>query len=185
MRAALAAHRLAAPRLAAPRLAALALAALGLAAAPALAQEGAELAAAAFVDQDGNPAGSAQLVQTPNGVLLTAQVQGLETGGHGFHIHETGSCEPDFQAAGSHWAPDGRAHGFAVEEGAHKADLPNIFANNDGFATVHLFLPDLSLEEALAGDGSALMVHAQPDNYIDVDSAGARVACGAIETPSD
>lgn len=160
--------------------------ALALLAAPALAQEGAETAAAAFIDAEGNPVGSASLVQTPNGVLLTAQVEGLETGGHGFHIHETGTCEPpDFQSAGGHWAPDGREHGFAVEGGAHKGDLPNIFANNDGFATTHIFMPETTLDAMLAEDGSALMVHAQPDDYIDVDSAGARVACGVIETAAD
>jgi len=30
-------------------------------------------------------------------------------------------------------------------------------------------------------DGSAFIVHAEPDDYLDVSSAGARIACGVIE----
>ena len=51
---------------------------------------------------DGEDMGTVALTQGPNGVLVSADVTGLSPGGHGFHIHEVGSCSPDFGAAGDH-----------------------------------------------------------------------------------
>lgn len=171
--------------------------ALALLAAPALAQPEASaahvslmqnaeaVATATFIQEDGTESGGAMLTETPNGVLLTAEITGLEPGAHGFHIHETGECRPDFQAAGGHYAPTGEPHGFATEEGAHVGDMPNIYAGQDGVARVELFLKDVTLTDGettlLDEDGSALMVHAQPDDYVSADSAGPRSACAVIQ----
>ncbi|MGD9617290.1 MAG: superoxide dismutase family protein [Alphaproteobacteria bacterium] len=35
----------------------------------------------------------------------------------------------------------------------------------------------------LDGDGSAIMIHAAPDDYRDSDSAGGRIACGVVKAP--
>ena len=131
--------------------------------------------------------GGVTLVETPNGVLLTAQIAGLEPGAHGFHIHETGRCEgPDFASAGGHWAPEGKPHGFATEEGPHAGDMPNIFASSDGLATVHVFLDGVTLTGArpmLDEDGAAVIVHERDDTYLSEARSGDRVACAALTAP--
>jgi Cu-Zn family superoxide dismutase len=45
---------------------------------------------------------------TPNGdrVRVVAQVSGLTSGAHGFHVHEKGDCSaPDATSAGGHFNP--------------------------------------------------------------------------------
>ena len=59
----------------------------------------------------GEPMGTATLTQGPNGVLVSVDVTGLVPGTHGLHIHEAGSCSPDFSAAGDHFAVEGQEHG--------------------------------------------------------------------------
>ena len=51
-------------------------------------------------DAQGNPVGEARIVDSPNGILIHADFHDLPPGPHGFHIHETGRCEPSFDAAG-------------------------------------------------------------------------------------
>jgi len=135
---------------------------------------------------DGHAFGQVLLTQAPSGVLISAELSGLTPGAHGFHIHAVGACTPDFTAAGSHFAPGGEPHGFLHEEGPHAGDLPNIHANEDGVARVDYFTAAVTLDadkdhSLFDEDGSAFIVHADPDDYRDVASAGARVACGVIE----
>lgn len=171
-----------------PYLAAASICALSaLAAVPAMAQSGNgnETATAGFVTASGENAGTASLVETVNGVLITAEIRNIAPGAHAFHIHETGKCEPDFQAAGGHFAPDGNEHGFANPNGYHAGDMPNIFADSQGVAMVHIFKEDITLGEGEASlfdeDGSAFIVHADADNYTEEASAGGRVACAVIK----
>lgn len=149
---------------------------------PAIAQD----AVATVNDADDDPIGTVTFQQTPHGVIISAELQNLEPGAHGFHIHEVGDCSGDFSAAGGHYAPGGNAHGFMSEDGYHAGDLPNIHVAQDGTATADFFTTQISLEEGAEAtlfddDGSAIMVHTRPDDYQDVDSAGGRVACGVIE----
>ena len=72
--------------------------------------------------------GTVTLTQVPSGVLVSADVQGLSAGGHGFHIHGVGACTPDFSAAGGHFDPDQTGHGLTVNDNPHPGDLPNIYA---------------------------------------------------------
>lgn len=160
-----------------------------LAAAPVLAQDSGQSVQAQVMTADGQDAGTVTFTQLANGVLVEADLQNLPEGEHGFHIHETGACEPDFQAAGGHYNPAGAEHGLDSPDGPHAGDLPNIHVMADGTAMVDHVASQLTLaaeddDEApftLAdADGSAIMVHAQPDDYQDVDSAGDRIACGVI-----
>ena len=133
---------------------------------------------------DGKSAGMATLTQTPHGVLITADLKNLTIGEHAFHIHETGACEPDFSAAGGHFAPEGRQHGFVNPEGHHAGDLPSIFAASDGTAKVHIFTTRITLGDGpnsiLDEDGSTLVIHADSDSYLKDPLAGEPVACGVI-----
>jgi Cu-Zn family superoxide dismutase len=138
----------------------------------------------ALTTADGEAAGIATLTQTPNGVLVTADLKNLAVGEHAFHIHETGKCEPDFSAAGGHFAPAGKEHGLSNAAGYHAGDMPNIFVASDGTAKVHVFNTKVALGDGETSifdeDGSALVIHADPDSYLKEALAGDRVACGVI-----
>ena len=134
---------------------------------------------------DGAPMGSVTLEQGPNGVLVSADVNGLTAGAHGFHIHAVGACTPDFSAAGGHFAPDNNGHGFMHLEGSHAGDLPNIDVDSDGTARADYFTDRVTLADGetsvFDSDGSAIIVHANADTYGAEARAGDRVACGVIE----
>jgi Cu-Zn family superoxide dismutase len=144
---------------------------------------------------DGTAAGTVAFTDTPHGVLIEARLENLPEGPHGFHIHETGACAPDFQAAGGHYAPAGTEHGYRNESGYHAGDLPNVHVQADGTATADVFAPWLTLADSPKadapyplddGDGSAIMVHAEGDDYRadPPGSTGDRIACGVI-APSE
>jgi Cu-Zn family superoxide dismutase len=145
-----------------------------------------QTAAATMSGPDGTPMGTVTLLQGPNGVLVSADVNGLTPGPHGFHIHTVGACTPDFSAAGGHFAPGDHGHGFMHTDGAHAGDLPNIHAGSDGTARADYFTSWVTLAAAgntsvFDADGSAIIVHAKPDSYGAEAGAGDRVACGVIE----
>ncbi len=140
---------------------------------------------------DGTSAGTATLTQTPHGLLIEARLENLPEGAHGFHIHETGACAPDFGAAGGHYAPNGASHGYLNDGGFHAGDLPNVHVRADGTARADFFASWLTLTDSPRAerpfplgddDGSALMVHAEEDDYLaePPGSTGPRIACGVI-----
>jgi Cu-Zn family superoxide dismutase len=110
----------------------------------------------------------------------------IPAGAHGFHIHDVGKCEPPFKSAGDHFAPQQHGHGFLSEKGGHAGDLPNIHVPKSGELMVEFFVPNVRLRSGknalLDKDGSALVIHAQKDDYRSDPSghAGDRLACGAI-----
>jgi Cu-Zn family superoxide dismutase len=171
--------------IAALSLAALSLA-LGLAALPAAAQEPAT-ASASMVDAGGKDIGRALLTETPHGVLITLELAGLPPGEHGFHIHETGACDPaTFESAGAHYSPEPHEHGFKSAGGAHAGDLPNQFVAEDGSLDAEVLATAVTLSDGpatlLDADGSALVLHAGADDHMSQPSGGSgdRIACGVI-----
>ena len=142
-------------------------------------------AVAMLAGPDGAALGTVTLTQTPLGVLVAAEVNGLPAGGHGFHIHETGTCAPDFAAAGDHFNPTDAGHGFNNPDGMHAGDLPNIYAGADGMARADYFSAAITLDagadhSVFDADGSAIIVHEKPDTYGADAGAGGRIACGVI-----
>lgn len=147
----------------------------------------ADSARANIVDARGVGIGAVIVTGRDDGVALEGALIGLPPGEHGFHIHETGSCElPIFESAGSHVA-DGSAHGFDVADGPHPGDLRNLVVGADSTATVDQTNDLVTLRggsvELLDGDGSALVIHAGPDDYTTQPSGGSGepIACGVIE----
>lgn len=146
-----------------------------------------DAATAEFVDRDGKGIGSAQLRQTPAGVLLTMSVEQLPPGEHGFHIHAVGQCEPPFESAGGHFNPTNAQHGFLTGEEHHAGDLPNLHVGSDGKAAVEYIIPAVTLRQGqtalLDDDGASLVVHERADDYSSqpAGDSGARIACAELQ----
>jgi Cu-Zn family superoxide dismutase len=136
-----------------------------------------------LIDAQNKPVGTAVLTQTAHGVLIAVDLHGLKPGMHAIHVHETGKCEPpSFKTAGGHDNPAHKQHGYLVAEGPHAGDLPNLDVPASGKVKAELIAGDETLDNLLAGDGSAIVIHAKVDDYKSqpTGDAGDRVACGAI-----
>lgn len=152
------------------------------------------IAAAELHDREGRRIGKVVFRQTAaRGLAITASFVsgGPPAGQHGFHIHEKGACAPNFEAAGDHFAPEGHQHGVLAARGPHAGDLPNLHIPDSGEHMVEVFATALSLEPCASGnlldeDGSAVVVHANPDDHKTQPSgnAGDRIACGVIRRAS-
>lgn len=143
-----------------------------------------ETAKAHIKNRDGETVGNAMLRQMPAGVLLHVKLANLPPGGHAFHIHETGVCEPPFKSAGGHLSmPDG-THGYLNPEGPHLGDMPNIHVPESGSLELEVMtrVTDMS-EQLFDDDGSSLVIHQGIDDYRTepAGEAGKRIACGVIE----
>lgn len=149
-------------------------------------------------DRDGDVVGSVRMTQTvAEKVLVEARVRGIEPAGdfHGFHIHQTGTCDPPFDSAGGHYNPDSADHG------QHAGDLPVLTVNEDGTARTRFTTGRFSVAELFDDDGSAVIVHQGRDNYANIPEryqseganepgpdedtlsagdAGGRIACGVV-----
>ncbi|MGQ0561208.1 MAG: superoxide dismutase family protein [Gemmatimonadota bacterium] len=141
-------------------------------------------ARADFINASGQQIGSATLHQGADGVVIRTRVDEVPAGEHGFHIHQVGRCEPPFQTAGGHFNPAGREHGSLNPEGPHAGDLANLPADASG-KLIETIARGVLLENLFDSDGSALVVHANPDDYRadPAGNAGARIACGVIRRP--
>lgn len=142
------------------------------------------IAMSRIMNREGQQVGGVTFQQAPTGMLVRANFVGLPPGPHAFHIHETGICEGDFESAGGHLNPDGREHGFWSAQGPHLGDLPNIDIPETGSLDVAYFNTLLTDADPLFDDdGSALIVHANADDYASqpAGNAGPRIACGVVE----
>jgi superoxide dismutase, Cu-Zn family len=94
---------------------------------------------------------------------------GLANGFHGFHVHTTGQCDPaakdtagntvPFFTAGGHYNPDS-----TKTHGSHAGDMPPLYAAADGTAALGFKTDRFRLNELMDSDGSAVVIHASPDN---------------------
>ncbi|MBV1858584.1 MAG: superoxide dismutase family protein [Nannocystaceae bacterium] len=129
--------------------------------------------------------GSVSFESTADGVRVLAEVRGLSSGSHGFHIHETGDCSAaDFSSAGGHFNPHGHPHGGPSDPAHHVGDLGNLNADETGAAGLEAE-PELNLDGQSPDSviGKAVIIHGGTDDLKSQPSgaAGPRVACGVIE----
>lgn len=148
---------------------------------------------------DGDRVGTVRMRQKDESVWVSASLHSLSPGFHGFHVHETGVCDPaaadgPFTSAGGHYT------GGDAEHGEHAGDLPSLLVTDSGKARLSFVTDRFSLDELRDGDGSAVMVHEGRDNFanipdrysvdgesgpdqatVDTGDAGTRAACGAID----
>jgi superoxide dismutase, Cu-Zn family len=132
----------------------------------------------------------------------------LSPGFHGLHIHSVGKCdansvaptggEPgDFNSAGGHYQTPGHT--------GHPAsgDLTSLEVRSDGSAKLVTTTDAFSAADLRGGEGTVLMIHADPDNFGNIPpryaengapgpdeqtlatgDSGKRVACGVIAPAS-
>lgn len=143
-------------------------------------------------DATGQDVGVVEFRKSPRSavkVLVTGR--NLPPGFHGMHVHAIGACEaPAFTSAGGHLKNAGTSHSD------HTGDLTSVYVKRDGTASVRFETDRFGLDTLRDMDGSAVVVHALPDNFgniptryapagpdqatNDTGDSGARIACGPI-----
>lgn len=154
-------------------------------------------------DAEGTEFGTVEITEVDDALRISADLSGMEPGFYGFHIHQTGLCEPDsaapgdpdttgdFLSAGGHLSTDGAGHPD------HAGDLPQLLVKESGDAVLSFETDRLTLADLEDEDGAAIMIHSGPDNYANIpgryapggpdeDSlkagdAGTRLACGVVD----
>lgn len=130
--------------------------------------------------------GTVRFYQTPQGVLVLAEVSGLPDTGErckdsifAFHIHSGGTCsgsaDDPFRDAQGHYNPENCPHP------AHAGDMPPLFSNN-GYAAQAFLTGRFTVREII---GRTVIIHAGTDDFTSqpAGNAGARIACGVIRRP--
>jgi len=144
----------------------------------------------------GASVGFVKLTKQGDKVIVRGETMGLTAGFHGFHVHAVGQCVAPFTSAGGHYNPGGASHG------SHAGDMPSLLVLDDGTAEAQFATDNYSIDELFDSDGSAIIIHAAPDNFANIptryesttegvfgpDSAtlatgdsGGRIACGVVD----
>lgn len=145
-------------------------------------------AKAELISSQGEKIGTAMFTGVSGGVKIAVDATKLSPGSHGLHIHAVGKCEPEanFTTAGGHFNPYAKKHGLKNPEGPHAGDMPNLAVGADGTAKTEmvasLVAVDAGVNSLFDADGSALVIHASPDDGMTdpTGNSGARIACGVI-----
>jgi superoxide dismutase, Cu-Zn family len=148
-----------------------------------------------LVDAGGAAAGVVKLTTQGQSVIVRAEVEGLTPGFHGFHVHSIGECVAPFTSAGGHY------NAAAVGHGSHSGDMPSLLVLDDGTGQLQFATDNFTTAELFDADGTAIIVHALPDNFANIPTryqsttegtfgpdsatlatgdAGSRVACGVV-----
>ena len=130
--------------------------------------------------------GTVRFYQTPQGVLVLAEVSGLPDTGErckdsifAFHIHSGGTCsgsaDDPFRDAQGHYHPENCPHP------AHAGDMPPLFSNK-GYAAQAFLTGRFTVREII---GRTVIIHAGTDDFTSqpAGNAGAGIACGVIRRP--
>jgi superoxide dismutase, Cu-Zn family len=144
-------------------------------------------------DTGGKPVGTVRMTAASarGPVDMLVAVRRLKPGFHGFHVHAVGKCErPAFKSAMGHLKTGAQTHG------AHDGDMPSLLVKRNRTAGLRLTTDRFTLDDLRDRDGSAVIVHAGPDNFanvppryapngpdqetLDTGDSGDRVACGRI-----
>lgn len=129
--------------------------------------------------------GQIRFIKEQDGVRVAGYIEGLTPGKHAIHIHEKGDCQAaDASSAGAHFNPQQKPHGAPESEERHLGDLGNIEADEDGIAEFKFVDKKITLDGPDSIIGKALIIHEKEDDFKTqpTGAAGARVACGVIET---
>ncbi len=148
--------------------------------AQAIAAEQVAVANVELMNADGESIGTVAIFNEEGGAVVEYNLHSIPPGPHGFHMHSIGLCEPPFTSSGGHFNPDGKRHP------QHAGAMSNLHVPESGAVQGKIRLDwsfdDMS-EHLFDEDGSAIVIHAGPDDYFSEPSgnAGPRFACGLIE----
>lgn len=140
-------------------------------------------AVADLVTANGQSVGRATATAMGDGIQIVVDGRNMPPGAHGAHVHTVGRCDaPTFETAGGHWNPMTKKHGVENPAGPHAGDMPNLDVSPDGTATLTVTLPGGTFDGLFDADGSAMMIHAGPDDMRTDPSgnSGSRIACGVF-----
>lgn len=120
--------------------------------------------------------------------LVTAVIDNLSVGKHGFHIHEFGDTTNGCISAGPHYNPHGVRHGGPNAKERHIGDFGNILSIGEPQTHFQITDDQLTLYGQHSVIGRAVVVHADEDDlglgHHDDSSttghSGPRIACGVI-----
>jgi Cu-Zn family superoxide dismutase len=135
----------------------------------------------------GEKIGTVTISEGKNGTTFKVTVTAVQTGKHGFHVHDKGDCAAAMKdgkmqaggAAGGHFDPNGTKSHKGPKGAGHKGDLPVLTASAKGI-NESVTAPKLKLADV---QGHALVIHEGGDNYSDNPENGGgkgRIACGVI-----
>ena len=143
-----------------------------------------------FTGGDGAMLGSVTVSEDASGLVMNVNGVAMPVGVHGIHLHEKGLCDgPKFESAGAHWNPGMKQHGRDNPAGAHAGDLANLTVAADGSASTSIPIAGAMMASGAMmladADGTALVVHAKPDDYKTDPSgdSGDRIACAVLAAP--
>lgn len=128
--------------------------------------------------------GQVTFIEETEGIRVTANVEGLTPGKHGFHIHEKGDCSAaDFTSAGGHFNPTNSRHGSPTDPEHHVGDFGNLEANEQGVARFERVFYWLTFKGTNSILNKAVIVHEKADDLQTqpTGDAGGRLACGVIQ----
>ncbi len=140
-------------------------------------------------DGVGESVGTITIEDSPYGLLLKPNLKGLNPGLHGFHVHEKPSCGSAKRngqliaglTAGGHYDPQNTRKHEGPYGSGHLGDLPPLYVDNMGEATLVLLAPRLKSSDL---QNRALIIHAGSDNFSDtpqkLGGGGAREVCGLL-----
>src|SRR5215472_10952737 len=143
-----------------------------------------------LTNSHGQPAGMVIFKPVKQGVKMTVKLENIPFGEHGVHIHQNAVCDaPDFKAAGGHFNPMGKHHGFDNPEGHHAGDLPgNVSVGENHKGEASFVLKDISMDPNLpdsifVNGGTSVIVHEHADDEKTDPSgnSGNRIACGIVK----
>jgi Cu-Zn family superoxide dismutase len=148
-----------------------------------------------------NVKGLIEFIQKENdNVIIKININGLNTGKHGFHIHEAGDLTDSCLTACKHFNPTNKKHGGPLSKERHVGDLGNIIANKNGKCIMTMIDSKIKLKGKNSIIGRSVVIHDLEDdlgeggidlngNIIDKNihkeskqtgNAGKRIACGVI-----
>ncbi len=138
-----------------------------------------------LINSAGQKIGTVRAWQTAGGVSFRVTASGLPHGLHGIHVHAVGRCDPpEFTTAGRALESGGQEARAEQSRGPARRGSSQRRGRRERRALgATVTLPGATMATLLDADGSALVIHAQADDYMTDPSgnSGARIACAVIQ----